>query len=231
MVYRNIIFDFDGTLTDSRRDIAGAQVWALRQLGFASHCEEDLYPLIGKSLHETFARVLPETHHHRIPDAMKLYAEYYPPRALQTTVLFPGVRETLESLHSRGHRLAVASTKRGEGIRRATDHFGITGLFDRLQGSEGIPFKPAPDVILAILSHCSWDPSETLMVGDTDADILAGQNAGVRTCAVTYGSLPREELLAHHPEYIISQISDLLPIVETGAGRLTYPLSEERHAV
>ncbi len=231
MVYRNIIFDFDGTLTDSRRDIAGAQVWALRQLGFSTHREEDLYPLIGKPLHETFARVLPETHHHRIPDVMKLYAEYYPPRALQTTVLFPGVRETLVSLQSRGHRLAVASTKRGEGITRATDHFGITGLFDRLQGSEGIPFKPAPDVILAILSACAWDPAETLMVGDTDADVQAGRNAGVHTCAVTYGSLSREELLAHHPEYIITQISGLLPIVETGADRLTYPASKERHAV
>jgi len=230
MVYRNIIFDFDGTLTDSRRDIAGAQLWALRQLGFDGRREEDLYPLIGKSLHETFARLLPETHHHRIPEAIQLYAEYYPPRALETTVLFPDVRETLTLLRSRGCRLAVASTKKGAGIQRATDHFGITGLFERLQGSDGIPFKPEPDVILAILSGCKWNAGETLMVGDTDGDILAGQGAGVRTCAVTYGALSREKLLACRPDYIINRISELLPVAERGAGQLSPPTSTERHA-
>jgi phosphoglycolate phosphatase-like HAD superfamily hydrolase len=219
MHYRNIIFDFDGTLTDSRRDIAGAQLWALRQMGFDGVQEEDLYPLIGKSLQWTFERILPPAHHHRIPEAIAFYAEYYPPRALQSTVLFPGVRETLTVLRSRGHRLAVASTKKGEGIRRATEYFGITGEFERLQGSEHMAYKPAPDVILAILSQLAWDPRETVMVGDSDVDILAGRNAGVDTCAVTYGSLSRAELLQLHPDFIIDRISDLLPIAETGGGR------------
>ena len=231
MYYRNIIFDFDGTLTDSRRDIAGAQLWALRTLGFEAYREEDLYSLIGKPLHETFSRLLPEAHHHRIPEVMALYAEYYPPRALQTTVLFPGVRETLTLLRSRGHRLAVASTKKGAGIKRATDHFGITELFDRLQGSDGIPFKPAPDVLLAILSHLNWNPSETLMVGDTDADILAGKNAGVTTCAVTYGALTHEELLEYRPDFVIHRMDELPVLAETGGGRPGFSPGTERHAV
>ena len=231
MYYRNIIFDFDGTLTDSRQDIAGAQVWALRQLGFHTHSEEDLYPLIGKSLHETFAQVLPAAQHDRISEAIALYAEYYPPRALQTTVLFPGVRETLVLLRERGHRLAVASTKKGAGIRRATDHFGITALFDRLQGSDGIPFKPAPDVIVMILTELGWHPRETLMVGDTDADILAGKNAGVGTCAVTYGALAHEELLAHQPDYVITRITDLPSIVERNGDCTSHSLPMDRHAV
>jgi len=209
MRFPNIIFDFDGTLTDSRRDIAGAQLWALRTLGFDGYREEDVYRLIGKPLQETFAHLLPSEHHGRIPDAIALYAEYYPPHALETTTLFPGVRETLEALRSRGHRLAVASTKRGVGILRATDHFGITGLFDRLQGSEGIAFKPAPDVIHAVLENQGWRPVETLMVGDTDADVLAGKAAGVATCAVTYGALTAEELRALHPDFVISTLTAL----------------------
>jgi phosphoglycolate phosphatase-like HAD superfamily hydrolase len=231
MRYRNVIFDFDGTLTDSRRDIAGAQLWALRQMGFDGYQEEDLYPLIGKSLKETFEHILPPAHHHRISEAIALYAEYYPPRALQSTVLFPGVRETLSVLRSRGHRLAVASTKKGEGIRRATEQFGITGEFERLQGSENMAFKPAPDVILAILSHLAWDPHETVMVGDSDVDILAGRNAGVDSCAVTYGSLSRTELLLLHPEYILDRISDLLPIAETGGGRSGHLHTRAQQAV
>ncbi len=230
MPYQNIIFDFDGTLTDSRRDIAGAQLWALGQMGFSDYQEQDLYPLIGKPLQETFSRVLPPADHHRIPEAIRLYSEYYTPRALRTTVLFPGVHETLTLLHSRGHRLAIASTKKGAGIQRATDHFGITPLFDRLQGSDGMPFKPAPDVILAILSHLHWRENDTLMVGDTDADILAGRHAGVSTCAVTYGSLRHEELVAYQPDYIIGRITELPSIVRAAGAESAPGHSTRAHA-
>lgn len=230
MTYRNIIFDFDGTLTDSRRDIAGAQLWSLQQIGVSGLREEDLYPLIGKSLHETFARVLPPSQQHRIPEAIAHYAEYYPPRALKTTTLFPGVGAALVELRANGHRLAVASTKKGQGILRATEHFGITGMFDLLQGSENIPFKPAPDVVLAVLRTLGWSPAETLMVGDTDADILAGRAAGVATCAVTYGSLTRDALMAFRPDHMLDSITGVVQIARTGEPRMAYDTPHERQA-
>jgi len=219
MTYRNIIFDFDGTITDSREDIAGAQLWVLDQLGVTTYTKEDLYPYIGKPLHETFVRLLPPSLHDRIPDATKMYSEYYPPRSLKTTRLFPGVRETLEILQREGKRLAVASTKRGTGIRRATDHFGITGFFVQLQGSEGMPFKPDPFIVNKILTDQLWERSETLMVGDTDSDMLAGESAGVATCAVTYGSLSERELKALEPDFIIRSFPEILAIVGGAASR------------
>lgn len=213
MSYSNIIFDFDGTITDSKHDIAGAQVWVLQQLGVTSYKPEDLFRHIGKSLEETFTALLPPTLHERIPDAAKMYSEYYQPRSLETTTLFPGVKETLEILRLHGKRLAIASTKRGVGIKRATDHFGITEYFQQLQGSEGIPHKPDPTIIDMILEEQQWRPGDTLMVGDTDKDILAGKNAGVATCGVTYGSLSAEEIERHMPDFIISSFPELLSIV------------------
>jgi phosphoglycolate phosphatase len=123
------------------------------------------------------------------------------------------VKETLEILLMQGRRLAIASTKRGPGIKRATDHFGITGCFVQLQGSEGIPHKPDPTIINRILSDQQWLPRDTLMVGDTDNDILAGKNSRVSTCGVTYGSLSEEELEHYGPDFIISRFPDLLSIV------------------
>ena len=140
------------------------------------------------------------------------YAEYYPSRSLLTTRLFPGVRETLERLRARGKRLAVASTKRGAGIQRATDHFGITHLFDRLQGSEGLPFKPDPAVIRAVLEGEGWDPAATIMVGDTAVDVLAGKNAGSATCGVTYGAAA-DEVRAARPDFIIDEFPALESVV------------------
>jgi phosphoglycolate phosphatase len=224
---RNIIFDFDGTLSDSREDIAAAQLWALEQVGFTGLAKEDLFPHIGKPLTETFESVLPREMHRRIPEAVRLYSEYYPPRSLVTTAPFAGVRETLDVLVEDGCRLAVASTKRTVGIRRATDHFGITGLFVQLQGSDDVPFKPDPAILLRIMREQSWDPAETLMVGDTPHDIQAGRSAGIATCGVTYGSLTEEAMLALRPDYCIRSFPDLLDVVRNGKASIHVLASRE----
>jgi phosphoglycolate phosphatase len=216
-VIRNLIFDFDGTLTDSRRDIAGTQLLVLRELGVTTVSEADLYPYVGKTLEETFQRVLPAHLHPLVEDAAKRYSAVYPSRALRTTTLFPGVRETLQLLHKCGHGLAVASTKKGPGILRATDHFGITSLFDQLQGSEDLPYKPDPAIVHKIMRDRGWDYGETMMVGDTDNDVLAGRRAGVATCGVTYGALSRDQLMALQPDFLIDHFPDLLRVLDNRA--------------
>ena len=207
---KNIIFDLDGTLVDSKRDIAAAQHWVLGQLGVHSYTPEALYPLIGKPLSVTFATLLPAELHHRIPDAAEMYKSHYPPHALETTTLFPGVRETLQALTARGFRLATATTKLSAGSRRVLSHFGIAEHFVQIQGSDNIPFKPDPFIIAKILADQSWEKNETLMVGDTDNDILAGKRAQIPTCGVTYGSLTKEQIEQFHPDIIIHSMPQLL---------------------
>ena len=209
-VITNIIFDLDGTLVDSKRDIAGAQLWVLHQLGVDSYKHEDIYPLIGKPLTETFAKLLPPSLHHRIAEAAEMYKTYYPPRALETTTLFPDVRETLDALRTRGIRLATATTKLTPGTRRVLTHFRIDSYFDQIQGSDNIPFKPDPFIINKILEDQSWERTETLMVGDTDNDIHAGKRAGIATCGVTYGSLSKEQIQKLEPDFVIGSLPELL---------------------
>jgi HAD superfamily hydrolase (TIGR01549 family) len=214
MHYISIIFDFDGTLIDSRNDIAGAQLWALHQIGVTHFTPEDLFPYIGKSLQVTFTHLLPPAMHHRIDEAVRLYREYYPPRSLLTTRPFPGVRETLRLLHARGVRMAVASTKKASNIVRVAEHFDIAGYFVQLQGSDDVPYKPDPFILNKIITDQRWDPAETLMVGDTDNDILAGQGAGIATCAVTYGSLTEAQLRTYAPDHVIRSFPELLTILD-----------------
>jgi phosphoglycolate phosphatase len=211
--FRNVILDFDGTLVDSKRDIADAQLWVLHSLGLNGFKREDLYRFIGRPLEYTFASLLPASNHDRIPEAARMYSEYYPRHSLDTTTLFPGVEETLREFQRAGIRCAIASTKKGVGIKRGTDHFGITDLFVQLQGSDGLRFKPEPDILNAIITAQGWVPQETIMVGDTDVDILAGKSAGVATAAVTYGSLSEEELLEFHPDYILQSFPELSQVV------------------
>jgi phosphoglycolate phosphatase len=209
-MFKNIIFDLDGTLVDSKRDIAAAQHWVLAQLGVHSYKPEELHPLIGKPLAVTFSKLLPADLHKRILEAVELYKNHYPPRALETTTLFPGVRETLETLTGRGIRLATATTKLSAGTHRLLTHFGIAEHFAQIQGSDNIPFKPDPFIITKILEDQSWEKSDTLMVGDTDNDILAGKRAGIPTCGVTYGSLTKEQIQQLNPDMIIDSLPELL---------------------
>lgn len=186
---RNIIFDVDGTLIDSKRDIADAQLWVLKQLGVEGHSREDIYPHIGRPLTETFKDLLPPELHVRISEAKRMYIAHYRPRAFDTTTLFPGVEETLATLHQRKIGMAVATTKSGVTANRVLQHFGIRHYFKQVQGTDDTPAKPDPYVVNRILREQSWKPEETVMVGDSEVDILCAHNAGIAAWAVTWGAI------------------------------------------
>jgi phosphoglycolate phosphatase len=209
----NVIMDVDGTLLDSKRDIAAAQHWVLTQLGVHQYRPEQLYRTIGKKLEDTFRQLLPPEFHHRIPEATAMYRNYYRPRALETTKLFPGVPETLEELRTRGKKLAVATTKSTATTHRILAHFKIDHHFAQLQGTDGVPYKPNPYILTKIIEDQRWVAAETLMVGDAREDIKAGQAAGVRTCGVTYGALSRTDLEKVSNNYLIDRFPELLEIV------------------
>jgi phosphoglycolate phosphatase-like HAD superfamily hydrolase len=209
---RNILFDVDGTLLDSKRDIAAAQIWAFHQLGVDSIKPEDIFPLIGKPLTETFSTLLPKHLHERIPEAGLIYRDYYRAHAFDTTTLFPGVQETVASLHKAGVNLATATIKSTETTAKVLAHFGIAKYFAHIQGTDNTPAKPDPHIIYTILEKQDWKKDETMMVGDTDKDVFVGRNAGVRTCGVTYGSFTRNQMLALKPDWVIDRISELLEI-------------------
>ena len=209
--FRNLIFDIDGTLLDSRRDIAAAQLWTFRQLGVNHLQPEDVYPLIGRPLAETFTKLLPAELHARIPEAVIWYRDYYRAHALDTTTLFPGVRDGLAALHGKGVKLGTASTKSTGTSARVLEHFGVAQFFVQIQGNEeGFPFKPDPFILNKIIREQGWKKKETMMVGDTDYDIEAGKRAGVATCAVTYGSLSRSELEPFRPNCLADSFTDLV---------------------
>ena len=210
---RHVIFDVDGTLLDSRRDIAAAQLWTFRQLGVTNLRPEDIFPLIGKPLAETFTTLLPPELHHRVSEAGLMYRDYYRAHAFDTTDLFPHVRETIKALHDKGVGLATATIKSTQTTSRVLGHYGVAQYFAHIQGTDDGIFKPDPAIINGILSAQQWDRSDTLMVGDTDKDVEVGRNAAVRTCGVTYGSFSRKQMALLKPDWIIDDIAELLRIV------------------
>lgn len=210
---KNLIFDVDGTLIDSREDIASAQLWVLQQLGEEGITKEQLYPHIGRTLTEVFTELLPEEKHGRITQAKQMYLGRYRPRALDTTSLFPGVERTLAVLHTQKKGLAVATTKSTMTARRVLGHFGIAQYFDPIQGTDDTPPKPDPYILHKIMTQRDWKPEETVYVGDHEMDIRCARNAGVSACTVTFGSLDRAGAERLKPDHVIDRFEEVLDVV------------------
>jgi phosphoglycolate phosphatase len=209
-VVTHLIFDVDGTLIDSKIDIADAQLWVLRQLGVDQWKREDIYPRIGRPLTETFKELLPPEMHDRITEAKRMYIAHYRPRALDTTTLFPGVEETLATLHAHRIPMAVATTKSSVTANRVLEHFGIRKYFVQVQGTDDSPAKPDPYVVNQILLKQGWKANETALVGDSEVDIQCAHNAGVQAWAVTWGSLPEQRAIELGADRIVKNIAELL---------------------
>ena len=122
------------------------------------------------------------------------------------TRVYPGVAEALAALAG---RKSTATTKGTPTTRLVLEQFGLLPYFDHVQGTDGFPSKPAPDVILTALAALGAAPEDCLLVGDSAADMEAGQRAGVKTCAVLWGYGKRDELARWNPDYWISDPNEL----------------------
>jgi HAD superfamily hydrolase (TIGR01509 family) len=124
------------------------------------------------------------------------------------TRVYPGVAEALAAL---GGRKSSATTKGTPTTRAVLEQFGLLRYFDHVQGTDGFPCKPAPDVIFTALQALDSRPEDCLFVGDSPADMEAGRRAGVKICAVRYGYGKAEDLQRFEPDYWVHDLRALVP--------------------
>ncbi|HET9451083.1 MAG TPA: HAD-IA family hydrolase [Aggregicoccus sp.] len=204
---RGIVFDLDGTLVDSLPDIIGSFRHGFAQEGLPVPPVSEVHALIGQPLEAMYARFAPA----HVGVLCAHYREHYPRHFLDNSRPFPGVVEALRSLRERGYRLAVATTKRSEMARRFVDALGLGEALDHVQGTDGFAHKPAPDVVLRALS--ALGTGGLWMVGDTTLDIHAGQAAGLRTYALTWGTHPESVLRTAGPDELQPDLQRLLALL------------------
>ena len=201
------LFDVDGTLLDSAADIVGAVQQVLAANGRAGAVDFDfLKNSIGHHLAVPFGGIFPDYTSERIDELIRQYRTLYLARSHQMTRVYPGVPEALAALPG---RKSTATTKGSPTTRAVLEQFGLIQYFDHVQGTDGFPYKPAPNVILTALAALGARPEDCLMVGDSPADMEAGKRAGVKTCAVRYGYGKLEELARFAPDFWIDDPREL----------------------
>lgn len=211
---RFLIFDLDGTLADTSRDIADSINFALDTLGAKRYTVEEIKSMVGSGITSLLRSLIlsgPQQDTVEFKNAARRFLDYYEAHMLDNTVVYPGVQDTLLKL--KRYRKAVLSNKREGFSRKILEALGILDVFDAVYGSDSLSEKkPSPVPIQEILQRFSVYADEAMIIGDSSFDIEAGRAAGVRSIAVTYGFRSRAELT--NADFIIDRFSDLLEVLE-----------------
>jgi HAD superfamily hydrolase (TIGR01509 family) len=165
-----------------------------------------LRPYIGRHLLDEFLEL--GFNREDIEEMIVEYRAVYPLRKHACTAVYPGVADALARL---GGRKSTATTKGTPTTRQVLEQFGLIEHFDHVQGTDGFPAKPEPDVLLRSLEVLNARPEDCLFVGDAPTDMEAGRRAGMRICAVTWGYGDPLDLARWEPDFWAHTPHDLLP--------------------
>lgn len=208
---RLILYDLDGTLVDTREDIARAANHMRSEMGMDPLPREAICRFVGLGLRQLMQGCLETEDPGRIEQGTKLYRAHYTQHLLDHAVLYPSVREVLD--HFRGRTQAVVTNKPNPYSREILEALGVAGYFmEILAGDSEYPKKPDPAGILAVMARAVAIPAQTLWVGDSPIDVQTGARAGIQTVGVAHGFSPREELAASGPDELVEDFSQLLEL-------------------
>lgn len=214
---RLIVFDFDGTLGDTRANIVLTMGQTLERLGYPVPEEEVMAATIGVPLEDGFRQMFPDISPADVALCAKTYREIFETnRKVLVPKLFPHVKETLTSLKEAGYVLTVASSRSSKSLNEFLRDMEIAPYISYVLGADSVTHaKPDPEPVLKTMEELGFAAEETLVVGDMQVDIQMGRGAGAKTVAVTYGNASREDLAAAGPDAIIDSITELTGIIKT----------------
>jgi phosphoglycolate phosphatase len=212
-----LIFDLDGTLIDSKRDLALSVNATRAHLGMGPLDIGKISSYVGNGAPVLIRRALGEQATDAlVEEALEFFLEYYREHKLDHTRLYPGVKESLDRLRAAGKRLAVLTNKPVAPSRGIVDGLGVSGHFFQIYGGNSFIFKkPNPIGVEKLMAEAGVDRGRTLMVGDSGVDVETARNAGVQACGVTYGFAP-ETLSNPAPDLLVDRMEELADWVLRG---------------
>jgi phosphoglycolate phosphatase len=211
--YALIVFDVDGTLVDSQAGIVASMAEAFAEIGLDAPTAEQTRRVVGLSLDEAVARLLPGgMDDPRLDKAVAAYKHAFMARRARPDYdepLFPGAREVLAALDHPQVCLGVATGKSRRGLDATLDHHGLSRFFVTTQTADGGPGKPHPRMLREAMRDVGAAPHETLLIGDTVFDVEMAGNAGVTAFGVSWGYHDPQELSQAGARTILGSFDEL----------------------
>jgi phosphoglycolate phosphatase len=203
-----LIFDLDGTLIESKWDIATAVNLTLNDLGLPTRDQEEIFSFVGDGIKRLLRLAVGEENQSRYEEALRVFRGHYLAHCLDRTRFYPGI-ETVLTHFARKHK-AVATNKSLEYTTRILEGLGAHHFACVVGGDNGYGLKPEPGMLLKILDDLNVEKDRAVLIGDSTNDITGGHNAGIRVCAVGYGMGNREKMAACNPDWFIEKPEALI---------------------
>ncbi len=207
-----IIFDLDGTLIDSRQDIANAVNFTLRKIGLAEKGLTEISSYIGMGVEDLIRKSIGDKQNTLLKKTVSIFERYYREHSADNSTLYPGVKEILDFFKNK-KKLIITNRNRESAILTLK----ATGIYDYFEdiigGDDTSCMKPSPCSLDRFSQRLDINKERTIIVGDMDIDILTGKSAGIITCAVTYGIGKIEDILKAKPDYTIDNLIKLKQII------------------
>ena len=210
-----VIFDFDGTLADTKENIILTFQMTMKELEVEIKSRQECAATIGLTLEDAFKVLYPGMAAEKYILLRDTYRRIFKEnRKILVPGLFPEVMETLEELRRRGYLMSIASSRQSPSLHSFLEDMKIAHLFEYAVGGDNVEHpKPAPDAVLQILRHYNLSAEEAFVVGDMPFDINMATNAGVKSCGVTWGNADAAQLKESGANYVIDKMSQLLEIL------------------
>jgi phosphoglycolate phosphatase len=203
-----VMFDLDGTLADTGRDLADAVNFTRVHFKLAILPDAAVLAHVGRGVEHLLKHAVPEESSRRVDEVLRVFLQRYENHLLDATVLYPRVCETLD--YFREKRRAVVSNKIHRLAVAVLRGLGIEHCFDIILGGDSAPQKkPHPALLQQALARFHVRPQRALMIGDGAIDVEAGRQAAVLTCGVTYGLGQRAEVIAAKPDFVVDDLSEI----------------------
>lgn len=207
-----ILFDLDGTLTDSGEGIINSVIPALEHYGIAIPSREELRVFVGPPLHDTFLRFgVPAD---QLDNATEIYRSRYIPIGKFENAPYPGIPELLETLKAEGHKLFVATSKPEPMAVEILEHFDLARYFDKICGASMDTSRSSKEAVIAYLLEQNGSAENMVMVGDTKYDVIGAKAHGIPTIGVSWGYGEIEEMLEAGAEAIAHTTQELLELLQ-----------------
>jgi len=205
------IFDWDGTLIDSKAKITHSMQLAAQDLGWEPLADHLIHNIIGLGLPEAILHLYPDASHLKRSELRDRYAvNFIRLEDEKASDFFPLVHETLSALREQGHLLAVATGKSRKGLDRVLITHGLIDYFDATRCADETESKPSPLMLEQLLQHFDVPVNEAVMIGDTEFDMEMARRINMPRIAVSYGAHHSDRLHQYEPELCVDSIDAIL---------------------
>lgn len=210
-----VIFDLDGTLLNTLDDLADSVNHTLNYFKYPERTKAEVRSFIGGGAKALIKKSLPENvTAEKYEEVLSYFQAYYKKNADKKTGLYPGIKKLVKKLSDENYSIGVVSAKGDIVVKELVESFLGDNVNETLGEKEGIKRKPAPDSILIMMDTLKCKLEETIYVGDSEVDVEAAANAGIRCASVTWGFRDKEDLEKINPLYIADNVQELYELIK-----------------